>query len=442
MKNDDDVNNVNDDNGAEVFGQIGFDDGAIESSIEKKVRKYHTECIDAMIHENWSFFDNIVLLCLQGCDGAFNLSASLNLWGIVHLLPEMKHYILNQTSIKEMNYGSTFKFFVHSSLWNAAVAFKNDRLISLDHSFVIHIGVKLNICPVALDAMFRQKHKRGHSCVSIPKNEKPIAKTKSGAWLPEILLTCWPIEFQNIIVCILQLNGDQHIQVQMFQCQSETPDTHHRDTTEVVLKRCGNSYTLLDVDISLALKLVSIADVQYFYLKCCTSLHSLMVSQIQLPTVNSTNIATHHQFKTMWDEAIKTVDLTQDLHGRWTTTPPGLIKDKHLQDGSLEFSSWLTLKNEIFQMLSPNRINVVDFGSEGGHCVAQFAVDPMVKSTTGKEIQYPWVAYSAMILCSMFHAIKNPKYSLCQNTTSSWKFFGHLRHNLDDSRYMCRYNPL
>jgi hypothetical protein len=406
-KND---NVVNDDNGAENSNQIEFDGGDIKSSIELfniSTQKNYTECSDVMIHENWSFFDNIVLLCLQGCDGAFNLSASLNLWRQVHPAPEVKHYILNQKSIKEINYGSTFQLFVHPSIWNAAAAFNNYRLISLDHSFVIHIGVKLNICPVALDAMFRQRLKKGHCCENIPKNEKPITKTMSGAWLPEILLTCWPSEFQNISFCILQMTQDKHIQVQMFQCKSETPDTHHRDIKAVVLKRFGNSYTLLDVDINLVLQLVPSDDVQYFYLKCCTSLNSIMVSQIQLPTMNSTKIATHDQFKTMWEEAIKTVDLTQDCHGRWTTKPPGLNGEKRLQDGSLQFSGWLTLKNKLFQISGQKRFNVVDFGSEGGYCIAQFAIDPLVKSATGKEIQYPWVAYSALILCSMFMQSKS-----------------------------------
>jgi len=397
--NDDDVNY---ENAAEYSNQIGCNNDKIESNIKMfnvAIQKHYTECLDVIIHDNWSFFDNIVIMCLQGYDGAFDLTASLDLWELVHPLPEMNHYMLNQKSIQEINYGSTFKLFVHPSLWNAAAAFKNERFLSLDHSFVIHIGVRLKKCPVALDAMFRQRQRRGYCCSNIPKNENQIVKAKSGAWLPEILLQCWPKELENIIVCILQVIGDKHVQVQMFQCLSGTTDTPHQ---EVVLKRFGNSYTLLDVDMNMVLKLVSIADVQYFYLNCCNSLNSIMVSQVQLPNINSTNVATHHQFKKMWDEAIKTVDLTQDLHGRWTTTPSGLNGQKHLQDGSLQQEGWFTLKSEIFHVLSPKRVNIVDFGSEGGYCVAQFAIDPMVKSITGKEIQYPWVAYSAMILCSVF----------------------------------------
>ena len=80
------------------------------------IQKHYTECLDVIIHDNWSFFDNIVILCLQGYDGAFDLTASLDLWELVHPLPEMNHYMLNQKSIQEINYGSTFKLFVHPSL--------------------------------------------------------------------------------------------------------------------------------------------------------------------------------------------------------------------------------------------------------------------------------------------------------------------------------------
>lgn len=405
-ENDDD-NDDSEENDSDDSNDIGFDDCAIETNIELlnlSIQKHYNRCNGAILDDNWCFFDSMVLLCSQGSDGAFDLNASLHLWGLVHPLPEVKHNILNNKTIKEINYGSTFEFFVHPCIWNAATAFNNERLTSLDHSFAVHIGVKLKKCPVALDAMFRQGQGQGYCCANIQQNTNNCVKSNSGAWLPEILLKCWPREFLNMILCILQVTQDNHIQVQIFQC---LPETRNRDTMEVVLKRFGDSYTLLDIDISLVLELVSIADVQYFYLKCCTSMNSIVVSQIQLPSVKSANIASHQQFKQMWDEAIKTVDLTQDLNGRWTTTPPGLNGQKHLQDGSLQSSGWFTLKNELFTILSPKRVNIVDFGSEGGYCIAQFAIDPLVQSIAGKEIQYPWVAYSAMILCSMFMQSKH-----------------------------------
>jgi hypothetical protein len=128
----------------------------------------------------------------------------------------------------------------------------------------------------------------------------------------------------------------------------------------------------------------------------------MAVKEIELPQINSSNMVTQAQMNCMWEQAIEIVDLTRDEKGRWTTTPPGLSGEKQFTDGSLQDAGWVEMKNQLRSRLAGDQVGIVDFGSEGGYCIAQFATDPLVKSVIGKEIQYPWVVYSSMILFHMY----------------------------------------
>jgi hypothetical protein len=208
------------------------------------------------------------------------------------------------------------------------------------------------------------------------------------------------MEFQNVSIFILEecvdhINRDMHIQVEMFICQHPKTDC---DVTEIVLMRKNDSYTLLNMDITPILRLLSENNLKIFVMNCCDSLKSMVVRGIELPQINSSNVVTQAQMNRMWEQAIKMVDLTRNETGRWTTTPPGLLGQKQFQDGSLQDSGWVEMKNQLRSRLAGDQVGIVDFGSEGGYCIAQFATDLLVKSVIGKEIQYPWVVYSSLIL--------------------------------------------
>jgi hypothetical protein len=150
---------------------------------------------------------------------------------------------------------------------------------------------------------------------------------------------------------------------------------------------------------------------------------------IHLPRCNETAAASQSQLAKMWKNAVTELKLDQDCDGRWTTRPPGLSGDKCLQDGSLQDSGWSNLKEAAIRLRMADDIDdlvcrkeitwhnlkakllrsisdakcmqVVDFGSEGGYCVAQMAIEQLVSAVTGKELQYSWVAYSALIMFSV-----------------------------------------
>ena len=156
---------------------------------------------------------------------------------------------------------------------------------------------------------------------------------------------------------------DVFIQVQMFVSQHPKNDC---GIQEIVLMRNQNSYTLLDTDLAPVLNSLLDNDLQIYVMQCRDSLKSMAVSGIELPRINSSNNTTQAQLISMWKQAIKMVDLTQDQNGRWTTTPPGLSGKKHFQDGSLQDSGWVTVKNQLHNRLTGCQVNIVDFGSEGG----------------------------------------------------------------------------
>ena len=387
-----------------------------ETDLHLSIEELQVLISDAVLEDHWTFLDNILMLTLQGHDASFDLVSSLRLWNLNFPVPTRKPCHANKhngrklVSGSELDFGSSFEPFVHNSVWNACTNSENDRFVSNDHSFVIHIAVKLNISPIVIDAFFR--HKKGYCCTHLPRNLTNIVTNNNGEWIPSILLQCWPEEFENVHIFILEEYVDESkcdvfIQVQMFVSQHPKNDC---GIQEIVLMRNQNSYTLLDTDLAPVLNSLLENDLQIYVMQCRDSLKSMAVSGIELPRINSSNNTTQAQLISMWKQAIKMVDLTQDKNGRWTTTPPGLSGKKHFQDGSLQDSGWVTVKNHLHNRLTGCQVNIVDFGSEGGYCIAQFAIDPSVKSVTGKEIQYPWVAYSALIL---FHLYTQSK---CQNT--------------------------
>ena len=133
----------------------------------------------------------------------------------------------------------------------------------------------------------------------------------------------------------------------------------------------------------------------------CEGLNSMAVTEIRLPKIRGIANANQSLLRDMWDCAVKEVNLAQDVDGRWTSKPSCLSSEQRFQDGSLQDSGWKHLKDEIHKHFPTDKVNVVDFGSEGGYCLAQFAIDPHIHQVTGIEIQYPWVVHSLMILCSI-----------------------------------------
>jgi hypothetical protein len=255
---------------------------------------------------------------------------------------------------------------------------------------MIHLATKVHVSPVALDAMFWKKQGCNYPCLSSPY--LPVI-TKGGTWLPAILLHCWPMEFQDHRIIILNECCDK---AQVFQHNGSS----RNERKDIVLRKFGDCYTLLEIQKYDWEKFV-FTHIEENSVECCEGLNSMAVTEICLPKIRGVAVANESNLRSMWECAIKDVNLTQDLFGRWTSKPSGLSSEKRFQDGSLQDSGWKHLKDEIYKHCPTDKANVVDFGSEGGYCLAQFAIDPRVHQVTGIEIQYPWAVYSLMILCSI-----------------------------------------
>lgn len=362
--------------------------------------------------ESEHYLSRIILFGLQGADRSFGLHASLILWCLTAPTFVQTTFVLKKQEVVQRDFGSSFKPFVTEFAFQSASKDSVLKRFTDDaHSLVIHLGIKLDINPIALDAFTTKQYQRG-----IREDIK---------WKPEdVLSDCCPREFRKAKILILNASG-QTQQAQLFTCSEQDEE----DIVEIVLLRKTDAYTLIDVPIALALSLIKDAHIRHHYFTCCEPLSLLAVDMIHLPKCNGTTAASQQQLAKMWKNAVTELKLNQDFEGRWTTRPPGLSGDKSLQDGSLQDSGWSNLKEEAIRLRmadyiddcifrkdiswhnlkakllhsipKANLMQVVDFGSEGGYCVAQMAIEQLVSAVTGKELQYPWVAYSALIMFSV-----------------------------------------
>lgn len=355
----------------------------------------------------------IILFCLQGADKNFGLHASLTLWCLTAPTFDPTTCVLATKAVAQRNYGSSFKPFITEFAFQSAQNNSALKRITDDaHSLVIHLGIKLGINPIAIDAFTKAK-----------QNERGIRQDTR--WKPaDVLSNCCPREFRNANILILSASG-QTLQAELFYCSEQDG----KSIVEIVLLRKTDAYTLIDVTIELALSSIQGSHIRRHSFTCCEPLSTLAVDMIHLPRCNGTAAASQSQLAQMWKNAVTELKLDQDCDGRWTTRPPGLSGEKSLQDGSLQDSGWSNLKEAAIRLRMADDIDelvfrkditwhnlkakllpsiqktklmqVVDFGSEGGYCVAQMAIEQLVSAVTGKELQYSWVAYSALIMFSV-----------------------------------------
>jgi hypothetical protein len=347
---------------------------------------FHCDSLTAYTH---TLFQQMILFSLQGSENTFELKNSLILFGMT--IASKTTFTLNLfgLNVHVNDFGSSLQPFVHPSIWQYAQDHSVRRLLQPIHSLVVHLAIAMNISPIALDAIFWRN--QGHGCMC-KVSEMPKITSGGNVWLPQIFCHCWPLEFKNYRIIILNEICNS---AKLFY-------SDHGAMEEIVLRQCkDDSFSLLLVPICDVLKNMSSDDLKTFKVECCESLSTLAVKEINIPNVCSSEITSQSLLRIMWNHAIKEFDLSQDKDGRWMTRPPGLSQDQRLQDGSLQDSGWKFLKDELKQHYSKDRLNVVDFGSEGGYCMAQFATLPEVTDVTGKEIQYPWIVYSTWILYSI-----------------------------------------
>ena len=330
---------------------------------------------------------------------------------------EKKGITVGKTAFDTTDFGSSIRPFLHPATIDLLLMNDITNWLDIDanNSFVIHLAIAMNKNPLALHTMFARNCTRNLQ-----------AKQDCG-WTPDVLATVLPSSLNFKIAILEKQPGDDTYTCKVYG--SATHDAGHAPEPSVVLVRCGNDYSWLrntkiqDLNIE-----NSVQD--------CQHIHRVEWESMTTKTIfiegcrNSKREATAGWKKSVWNTACNKVGLTKSESGKWWTKPPGFDNDKSFQDGSLTPDSFESLL-KILEAKSMTCESVADLGSEAGHAVAQFAFKPFVKQVTGIEIQYAWVAYSAIMIQHLqLESLKEGYYladiriihgSFLDTTVSEWE---------------------
>jgi len=314
----------------------------------------------------------------------FDLCAYMTLWRLQMPFPKKKHITISKTPYETTNFGSSIRPFLHQATIDLLLMNDVTNWLDIDanNSFIIHLAVAINKNPLALHTMFAR------NCA------KKLQAKQDRVWTPDVLSTVMPSSI-SFKIMILEKQPDNDA----YTCKvygSTTHDAGQALESSVVLVRYGKDYTWLkdtkiqDVNIE---KMVP--DCHYFD---CVKWETMTEKRVFIEGChNSTREAPADWKENAWNTACEKVGLTKSESGKWLTKPPGFERDLRLQDGSLTPKSF----DLLLQRLQQKKVtckSIVDLGSEAGHAVAQFAFKPFVNKVIGIEIQYSWVAYSAIMI--------------------------------------------
>jgi serine/threonine protein kinase len=331
-----------------------------------------------------------ILLSMQGdmqdARKAFDLHASMTLWRLQMPFSKKKGITIAETDFDTTDFGSSIKPFLHQATIDLLSMNDITHWLDIDanNSFVIHLAVAMNKNPLALHTMFAR------NC-----STNLQSKQKSG-WTPDVLATVLPSSLNLKIAILEKQPGDDAYTCKVYGSATHDADDGHAPEPNVVLVRCGNDYSWLkDTKIQNLRIEITVQDCQHTH---CVKWETLTKKTIFIEGCRNTKReATADWKKSVWNNACNKVGLRQSESGKWLTKPPGFDKDLSFQDGSLTPDSFEVL----LQRLEAKMVtctSVADLGSEAGHAVAQFAFKPFVTQVIGIEIQYAWVAYSAIIV--------------------------------------------
>ena len=335
---------------------------------------------------------HVILFSMQSASfrDSFKLDCYMNLWTLERPEPIRRNITIGGNTFEVSSFGKSIKPFLHQATFNLlSLDTTNDWIgIHKNQSFIIHLAVAMNRCPFALHTMFERNCKR-------------TAREK-GVWIHHALEQVYPSDMHMNVVIVSKESDDSPCAIQQYRSPC-----YGQEETAIVLLREGMNYSWLknanmhDMNLNESQQLCRSA--------ACVTWGSLTTTSVCIKGNPNSNEATSTLKQDMWDNASAAVGLRKSSTGKWKTIPPGFERDLSLQDGSLTPASF----EKLLQTMQSNQINcqmVADLGSEAGHAVACFAFKPFVKQVTGIEIQFPWAAYSAIVMLQL--------QSLSQNNNS------------------------
>ena len=321
-----------------------------------------------------------ILFSMQGASihDSFQLDSYMNLWTLERPEQTRRNITVGENTFEVISFGTSIKPFLHQATFNLLSLHTTNDWIDMheNNSFIIHLAVAMNKCPLALHTMFARNCRR--------------TEMKNGVWIQSALEEVYPSDVHMSVVILSKESQDSPWAIQQYV----SPCDGH-DGTAIVLLREGMNYSWLenanmrDVNLKTNQQICQSAAV--------VTWESMTTKSVCIKGNPNSNEATSTEKTNMWDNACAAVGLRKSSTGKWETKPPGFEMDLCLQDGSLTPDSFETL----LQMMQSKKINcqlVADLGSEAGHAVACFAFKPFVKQVTGIEIQYTWAAYSAIVM--------------------------------------------
>jgi hypothetical protein len=318
---------------------------------------------------------------------SFELDSYMSLWTLEWPEPMRRNITIGEDTFEISSFGSSIKPFLHQATFNLlSLDTTNDWIdIHKNHSFIIHLAVAMNKCPLALHTLFAR------NCTRTAK--------ENGVWIHRALEQVYPSGKHKNVVIVSKESQKSTCAIQQYgsPCQGQ-------EETAIVLLREGMNYSWLKNANMRGMNLKT--SQQLCTSAACVTWESMASTCVCIKGKPNSNEATSTAKQHMWDNACAAVGLRKGSTGKWETKPPGFGRDLCLQDGSLTPESFETL----LQMMQSRQINcqmVADLGSEAGHAVACFAFKPFVKQVTGIEIQFTWAAYSAIVMLHLQSASQN-----------------------------------
>jgi serine/threonine protein kinase len=358
-----------------------------------------------------------ILFSMQGdhVHDEFQLDTYLNHWKLRLPQPKMRYITIAKTDFELRDFGGAIEPFLHKAtidmLSNAQMSDWLD--LKTNNSFLIHLAIAMNKVPLALHTAFARNCARN------------AQTTHDSAWIPGVLASVFP-STSNLQIMILSKSSEN----EMYISERYGYPGHGGGTTlesSVVLMRDGKDYSWL--------KNVSIDDVKVktFHQKFQNdvkrvSFKSLMMRSVLIEGCHTKKEAPSNEKKVMWNTACGKLGLQQQESGRWIVRPQGVESNLTFQDGSLTPKSFENLMNTLTSK-KVNCTTVIDFGSEAGHAVAQFAFKPFVQQVTGIEIQFAWAAHSAIILQQICSQCRDKGYHFADTRIIHGSFLSTQKQN-------------
>jgi hypothetical protein len=346
------------------------------------------------------------------------------------------------------------------------------RLNEDNRSFFLALGVGAGVDPFVLQCLFRVQAQRLQNIViaeSEPMKSQIRQVLQPGHAIDyNILSWCWPPEFNDVSVQVIDQNGD----IALFESDNG------KKLKSVILKknRHGQGYTWLRRKIQNATSLITTTKKALLHeknqaMRCpCISTVSnfdtFQNSTVFLATALPGKKPSNEEAENIWKKSVAECGLEYDFENeKWTSVPDQRIrlkastKSQNETHGSLKECSWGLLRTKLLEVFdaqsgipcpvhmksdeqvqgrrlrselaSPSKIKskaapnkadsntpciFVDAGSESGRGLFQMMKDDRVTHVAGVEFQQSWFQLSISIFKRVRHHFRTGNYRMPQVT--------------------------